>query len=408
MFDIDKWAEIYITIRKNMLRTFLTAFSVAWGIFMLIILLGAGKGLQNGFANNFNDDAVNSIWVSSGQTSIPYEGLQSGKYIHFTNDDYDALNGSIEEADHMTSRFNRYNQVATYKSESSTFSIRAVHPDHKYLEKSLVTQGRFINDIDVSQARKVAAIGELVKEALFKDEDPMGKFISISGVSFKVIGVYKDEGQEGEMNYIYLPVSAAQQAYNGQNRVNQIMFTVGDANEEESAAIVEEVRQQMASRHNFSPADQRAIYIRSTIENYMNIMNVLLMIEIFIWIIGVMTIIAGVVGVSNIMLILVKERTKEIGIRKALGATPFSIISLIVMEAIVITSVAGYFGLVAGILLIESLSSLFTEGWFQNPEVNMTTALVALLVLVVAGAAAGFFPARKAAAIQPIVALRDE
>jgi len=411
MFDRDKWQEIFNTISKNKLRTFLTGFSVAWGIFMLIVLLGSGTGLQNGVKNTFRDTATNSIWVFSGQTSMPYKGMKPGRFVQFDNSDYELVSERLPGVMESSGRFYLWNNTVSYKDESGTFGIRTVHPGHQFIEKTLTIKGRFINETDIQEYRKVASIGTLVKEALFKDEEAIGKYIEVSGVPFKVIGIFEDEGGENEQEVLYLPISTAQKIYQGGDRINMFMVNLAeDAGVEESQAMVDLITQKMAEAHNFDPEDERAIRFWNNIEGFLQFQNLFQGIRIFIWIIGIMTIIAGIVGISNIMMIVVKERTKEIGVRKALGATPMSIISLIIMESVLITSVSGYIGLVLGVGLVELAASFVPPDseFFKNPEVNFQVAISATLILVAAGTIAGLIPARKAAAIKPIVALRDE
>ncbi|MDX2250172.1 MAG: ABC transporter permease [Bacteroidia bacterium] len=411
MFDLDKWQEIFATIAKNKLRTFLTAFSVAWGIFMLVILLGAGNGLQNGVTNMFKDDAINSIWISSGTTSLPHKGLQPGRRVQFTNEDYDAIRTQVEGIDHISARFHiRSSVMVNYKDEFGAFSIRCIHPDSKYLEKTLIVEGRYINDIDIAEYRKVVAIGIRVKDALFAHEPAIGKYINLNGIAFKVVGVFEDEGNEGETETMYIPITTAQRIFNGANNINQLMVTVGDADLEESMKISAQINQTLSKRNNYSTEDPKAVSIHNSIERFQNIMGVLGGIQAFIWVIGIGTILAGVVGVGNIMMIVVKERTKEIGIRKAIGATPGSILSLIIQESVFITSMAGYLGLMLGVGLLALVASVVPPDtpMFSNPEINLGVALQATILLVVAGTMAGLVPAIKAARIRPIEALRDE
>lgn len=410
MFDRDNWQEIFHTISKNKLRTFLTGFSVAWGIFMLIILLGAGSGLSNGVKLEFRDAATNSIWVFGGQTSEPYKGMKPGRFIQFDNADFKTIKTEISGVEKASGRFYVPGSNVAYKDENGDFGIRTVHPDHQYIEKTRTIEGRFINNIDIEEKRKVASIGTLVKKTLFKGEDPLGKYIEVNGVPFKVIGIFEDEGGENEQEILYLPISTAQMVFNGQDRIHQMMFTVGNAGIEESKLIEKEVRNKMASAHRFNPEDERAIRFWNNVEEFLKFNNLFENINVFIWIIGIMTIIAGIVGISNIMMIVVKERTKEIGIRKALGATPLSIISLIIMESVLITSISGYIGLVLGVGLIELVSSFIPPDtqFFNSPEVNFNVAITATIILVIAGTIAGLIPATRAAAIKPIVALRDE
>ncbi len=264
--------------------------------------------------------------------------------------------------------------------------------------------------MDVEDFRKVTAIGKLVNEALFKGEDPLGKYIKVAGIPFKVVGVFDDPGGDRDLSRIYIPISTAQMVFNRGNRLGTMSMTVGDASVARSNEMVEEIRAELAQRHHFDPDDQRAVFIWNNVENYIKFMTLFANIRMFIWVIGIGTIIAGIVGVSNIMMIVVKERTKEIGIRKSMGATPGSIISLVMQESILITAFAGYIGLIAGVGLLELVAMNLPPdaGYFANPEVNINVALGATSILILAGTLAGFVPARKASAVKPVVALRDE
>lgn len=408
MFDLDKWQEIFGTISKNKLRTILTAFSVAWGIFILIILLGAGQGLRNGAQEQFARDAVNSIEFWGGTTSMPFEGYKTGRNIQFNNDDYYELKNNTQGVEKATAHFANWDsRTISYKNEHAGFFVRACAPDHWYLEQVQMLSGRFINEIDFNEFRKVAAIGLPVKETLFKKEDPIGKFIDISGTKYMVIGVFTDPGR-GDRERIYIPLLTAQRVYNAKNHVNGLWVSTGNATTEQSEQIGEIVRKKMAAKYHFDPADINAMGVNNYNVEYKRIMGMLDGIKIFIYIIGALTLIAGVVGISNIMLIVVKERTKEIGVRKALGATPFSIVSLIIQESIFITAIAGYVGLMFGIGLIELIKSLGVEGdFFKNPDVDLSIALWSVVAIVVAGALAGLIPAYKAAQVEPIEALRE-
>lgn len=410
MFDTDKWQEIFSTMKKNKLRTFLTGFSVAWGIFMLMILLGSGNGLQNGVNKEFESSATNTIWVWSGQTSLPYKGMKPGRNVQLVNEDYDEIKSKVQGIDKSSSRYNMWgSNTLAYKKQYGTFNVRNVYPDYAHIEKIKIVKGRFVNDPDIEQFRKVTIISTQVEEALFKGEDPMGKYISVNGVPFKVAGVFTDDdNRDDNMQTIYLPITTAQRVFSGDNRINTIALTVGDASVEESKQIEQEVKSKLAAIHKFDPADPRAIFTWNSLEEFQRFTRLFRSIEIFIWVIGFFTIIAGIVGVSNIMMIVVKDRTKEIGIRKAMGATPWSIISLILQESLIITSFAGYVGLVLGVVVLESVGSKIESQFFSQPSVDLRVALYSLLLLVLSGALAGFIPARRAAAIKPIEALRDE
>lgn len=409
MFDRDKWQEILATMRKNRLRTFLTAFSVAWGIFILIILLGAGKGLSNGASYQFQSDAMNSIWVDGGQTTIAYKGFQPGREIQLKNSDYDDIKSKISGIDVISAQFdNRNIRTLSYKKEHGAFLVRACMPDHNLLEKCKTIEGRFINPTDIKEYRKVCAMGLSAKNALFKDENPIDKYVDVDGTPFKVVGYFYDQGRR-DMERIYIPISTAQRAYNGKDKVNVIWLSTGNRSVEEGNEMVEDIRRLLAKKYNFDVKDQNAVGVQNNSEDYERIMGLMNGISIFIWIIGIGTIIAGIVGVSNIMMIVVKERTKEIGVRKALGATPLSIVSMIMLESIFITGLAGYIGLTLGVLVLESLNKLVPPSdFFRNPEVNFGVAIAATILLVIAGALAGLFPALRAARVEPVVALRDE
>ncbi len=418
MFDIDIWQEIFSTIRKNKLRTFLTGFSVAWGIFMLMVLLGSGNGLQNGVREEFADNAENIMWMWTGSTSIPYQGLKEGREIRFTNDDYDFLNEKADGVDQVSSRFYLQGDVVfSFGKEYGSFQTVSCYPALRDMEKIKLSTGRFINDIDMEEFRKVVVIGDDIRKALFRDEDPLGKYINIGSVPFMVVGVSFDP-RARDNRQAYMPFTTAQRIYGGGNRVHTFAITTQMVKTaDEAEAISENIRQQMARRHSFDPSDRRAMGSFNMLTEYIRTMKIFQAIKMFVWIIGIGTLIAGIVGVSNIMLILVKERTREIGVRKALGASPASVIGLVLFESILITTVAGYIGLVLGVGLMEGLNfalEKMLEGgggdqiFFRNPTVDFTTAVSATLILIVSGALAGYVPASKAASVKPIEALRDE
>ncbi|MFN2394184.1 MAG: ABC transporter permease [Bacteroidales bacterium] len=411
MVDLDKWQEILATIKKNKLRTILTGFSVAWGIFMLIILLGSGKGLENGFENQFRGAAKNSLWIWTGRTSIAYNGMNPGRQVRFTNDDYSNLKNNIEQREFISGRFNIFwgNQV-TYNNEIHSFGIRNVHPEYEFIEALTITEGRYINQLDIKDKRKVTIISTEVRDVLFKDDasDALGKYILVNGIPFKVVGFFKDESNNSNnMRLIYVPISTAQMVFSGGNRLHEISMTIEANTIEEAQSVEQDIRNRLAAVHNFDAEDRRALGTWNSFENYMQMQSIFKGIRLFVWIIGIGTIIAGIVGVSNIMIIVVKERTREIGVRKALGATPFSIISLILFESVLITTFAGYIGLVLGVGLLELLSGIDTD-FFADPSANFGIAISATVLLIVAGAFAGFVPAQRAARIKPIEALRDE
>ena len=410
MFDLDKWQEIFNTISKNKLRTLLTGFSVAWGIFMLIVLLGSGYGLENGVKKEFEGDAVNYITINSGVMSKAYKGMKPGRRINFSNEDHEMLK-DLEHVDYTSTRTRIFsNNLLSYKNEYGTFDIFAITPDYRQVESLSMIDGRFLNENDIGDYRKVVVLGRLVYEALFKNGgSAVDKYVKVSGVPFKVVGVFNDPGSDRDLNRVYIPISTAQRVFNMGDYIRSVHFNLEGGTVAQSQQVIDEAKTRLSNKHKFDPDDRRAIFIFNSIENYQQFMNLFASIRLFIWIIGAGTIISGIVGVSNIMMIVVKDRTKEIGIRKALGATPFSIVSLILQESILITAVAGYIGLVVGVGLLELVSSsLPAVDYFANPEINMNVALIATALLIVAGAVAGYVPARRAAAVKPVIALRDE
>jgi putative ABC transport system permease protein len=409
MFDIDKWQEIFSTIQKNRLRTFLTGFSVAWGIFILIVLLGSGQGLKNGAEHQFLSDASNAIWLQGDVTSMPYKGMQAGRRIRLKNEDFEYIKKNIEGVEYITVAQDVPNvKSINYKNEKGNYLVRSCQTDHDKLEKCNMISGRFLNDMDIKEARKVAVIGKPVQDALFKEEDPIGKYVDVSGILYKVIGVFKDEGRQ-DNDRLYIPISTMQKSYNGKDYVDVIWFSTGNASLLQSKRMLEDSKAYIYSKYKIDPTDERAFVAFDNNENYKQIMDLLNGIKFFVGIIGVGTIIAGIVGVSNIMMIVVKERTKEIGVRKAIGATPYSIVSLVIQESILITGFAGYVGLVLGVVVTELAKKFMPPSdFFRNPEIDLSVAIGATLFLIFAGAVAGFVPALKAARIKPIEALRDE
>jgi putative ABC transport system permease protein len=408
VFDLDKWQEIFGTIRKNKLRTILTAFSVAWGIFILIVLLAAGRGLRNGAQAQFGNDAANSIWIEGGQTTIPYKGYKPGRVIQLTNVDFYKIKNEIEGIDHASAVFgDGGNKILSYKNEHAGFLVRPCAPDHCILERAKIIKGRFINEIDFNEFRKVCAIGIPVQKTLFGDEDPINKFIDVAGTKYRVVGIFNDAGR-GDNDRIYIPLLTAQRINNGKDNVRLVWATTGNSTIEESERMANGIRSMLSKKYNYDPSDLSAVGVFNNNMEYKRVMSMLDGIKVFIYIIGILTLIAGVVGVSNIMMIIVKERTKEIGVRKALGATPWSIVSLIIQESVFITFIAGYVGLMLGIGVVELIKYAGLEGdFFKDPDVDIGIALSSVVTIIIAGALAGLFPALKASRVEPITALRE-
>lgn len=415
MFSIERWQEIFEGLSKNKLRTVLTGVSVASGIFILVILLGAGNGIQNGIQNQFERDAANRISVWPGITQKEYKGLGIGRNIQFRNTDYEiAIRLLSNYIEYKSAIYSVWSGNIVYKEETGTYRVDGVHPDYQFIENASISLGRFINHPDISNYEKTVVIGQKVANDLFKNkEDPLGKNINISGTIYKVVGVFTDPGGEREESRVFIPISTAQRTYSAGDKIRSMAFTLNkkakfDDAVDESYEFSQQLESLLKSRHTIAPDDQGALHINNSLEQAKNIYIVTGGVQAFFWFVGICTIIAGVIGVGNIMLIIVKERTKEIGIRKALGASPFSIISMVLQEAVFITVIAGFSGLIFGLILWEVIGPSVEADFFTRPEVDFNVAITTLIILIVAGAFAGFIPAYRAAKIRPIVALRGD
>jgi putative ABC transport system permease protein len=414
MFDIDRWQEIFEAIGKNKLRTFLTGLSVASGIFILVILLGFSSGIQNGVKTQFENDAVNSIAIRTRVTTKEYKGLNPGRRIQLRNDDFTEINNAYEDQlEYKTAIYNMWGSEVIFEGETGSYRLEGANPDQQFIENASLVSGRFLSQDDMNETRKVAIIGNIIKEDLFKGKDPIGEIISIFGVNFKVVGVYTDPGGSREEGRVFVPLPTAQIAFNGGDKVRSLAYTVKMSDNFDKAvalstALSENIEQDIKSKYIVAPDDRSAVRVNNTLEEAMKIYSLIDIIRNVFWFIGIGTIIAGVVGVSNIMLIIVKERTKEIGIRKAIGALPSSIIGLILQESIFITSIAGFIGLFLGVGLLQIISPMIDNDFIKSPQVDFNTAITTVFILIFAGALAGYFPARRAANIKPIDALRDE
>jgi putative ABC transport system permease protein len=419
MIDLDKWEEIWLTVKKHKLRTFLTAFGVFWGIFMLVILLGAGRGLHNGVLQNFNI-AKNAVFLWAETTTVPHAGFQAGRAIRFTNEDYKALQ-ELDELEvisprmPVSSRFGGGQIQMQYDKHSVSYTLMGDYPQYLQIQPLWVTEGRFINPIDISEKRKVAVLGRRVKDDLFGERPALGDYIKINGVSFKVIGIFdsraKGEESRNDIQVVHIPATTAQQTFNMGNSIG--WFGLIPAKGVAAADAETAVKEVLRNRHKIAPDDRAALGSFNVEEEYQEMQGLFTGIAAFSWLVAIGTILAGMIGVGNIMLIIVKERTKEIGIRKSLGAKPWSIISMIVLEALVISGISGYMGLVVGVASIEGIAyaidafGLHNE-FFANPEIDFGAAFSAIAVLLVSGVLAGLIPGIKAANVDPVVALRDE
>lgn len=414
MFSLERWQEVFETISKNLLRTFLTGFSVASGIFILVILLGVSVGFQNGIENQFQNDAENIINIYPGRTSIEYQGFNEGRRIQLKNEDYKlAKEETNQEIEFASPTYQIFAGLISYENESGNYRVEGILPDYQFLEKADIIEGRFINFNDVRDNEKYAVIGNRAKKDLFQEESPIGKNINVSGLNFKVIGVFTDPGGDREETRVYVPISTAQIVFGAGTDIRSMGFTLPkednyDLALEQSNAFAAQLEQMLKTKLQIDPKDESAINISNNIENTKEIYLLISAMRVFFWGVGLATLLAGIIGVSNIMLIIVKERTKEIGIRKALGAEPLSIVGMILHESIFVTSISGLLGLIFGLVLLEIVGPFIELDFISNPSVNFNIAVSTLVLLIAAGAIAGFFPAWRGARIKPIDALRDE
>lgn len=415
MFDLERWQEIFETIRKNKLRTFLTGLSVASGIFILVILLGVGQGMQNGISRQFQNDAKSRISVYTGVTSVEYKGMNPGRLIQLENADFNYVSRKYaDQLDRSSALYRIWGGVVSFKDNSGSFRVEGVLPDKQFIENEAMLAGRFLNSIDQNNYHKVVVIGNKVKKDLFKNgENPIGQMVDVSGLNFKVIGVFSDPGGDRQESRVFIPLSTAQRVFNAGEKISRVSFTLPKMENFDKAVAVAtqltaDIESQLKTKYTIAPSDNSAIGIINSLEGAKKFYSLMSLIKWFFWGVGIATIFAGIVGVSNIMLIIVKERTKEIGIRKALGAQPISIIGMVLHEAIFVTLLAGFTGLIAGLFLLEFVGPMIQTEFITNPNVNFNVALTTVFILVFAGALAGFFPAWRAARIKPIVALRDE
>ncbi len=417
MFDIDKWKEIWATLRSNRLRTFLTAFGVFWGILMLMAMLGFGSAMQTGTQKQMRGMATNLLFCWGQMTTESYDGLPPGRGVRFDTDDIDMLR-RLPGVDVIAPRLQlggwMNNYSVQYGTKTGTFTVMADTPELAKIVAFQYEAGRFINARDIAESRKVAVIGSAVRDQLFPpDRDPIGEYIKISGVYFQVVGVTRTlrSGGQGDRdaNTLFVPFTTLKTAFNMGNRVGFFALTAKDGTD--GPELERQVREALSRHHRISPTDHLAIGSFNMFEMYENFATFFLALKLLSWVVGGLTLMAGVVGVSNIMLITVKERTKEIGVRKALGASPLSIVIMVMKESIVLTTIAGLFGVAGGAGLLagaDALISAMPDSPLGPPVIALSTVIKAVVVLIGAGALAGIMPASHAASIKPIEALRAE
>ena len=409
MFSSDSWQEIFQTIKKNKLRTFLSGFTISLGIFIFIILLGFGNGLTNSFNEFFLDDATNTFFIFPGKTSLPYKGYKANRTIQFKNDDLTDIQQNFRfYLAYISPRVFRDANVI-YQNKSNSYSFRGVAPSHQFSEKTIIMKGRYINDEDVKNKTKYAVIGRLVEKDLFGYESALNKYITINNTAYKVTGVFQDEGGDNEERNIFVPYTTIQLSEKNTDHIDQIVLAFNPEIGYAGAMIFQEkLTAFLKEKHSIAAADENGMFIRNIADSMNDNQQFGLILKIIVTFVGIGTLLAGVIGISNIMVFVVKERTKELGVRKALGASPFSIITMILQESIFITTIAGYVGLIGGIVVLSFVNDSLEDYFIKNPYIDMGTAIFATIILILFGAIAGYVPAKRAANIKPIVALRDE
>jgi len=409
MFSRDTWKEIFETIQKNKLRTFLSGFTVALGIFIFVVLFGMGNGLINTFDRFFRDDATNIIRFFPGRTSMPYKGYKSARRIEFENSDLADIEKNFAMfLEYTTPRITR-SALVKYKEESNNYTSRAVDWGHQFAEKTIIMKGRYLNVEDIKNRAKHVVIGRLVEQDLFGQKNAVGKYIDMAGSVFKVIGVFQDDGGDNEERFIYLPYTTRQLIEKNTDKIDQIIVAFKpEIGYTGAMAFEKSLNKFLKAKKHISPEDENGIFVRNVADALKQNQQFAGVLQVIVSVIAFGTIIAGIIGISNIMVFVVKERTKELGIRKALGATPKAVISTILLESVFITTISGFVGMLIGIAVLGSLGEKLEDYFITNPYINIGIAIFATVVLIIFGAIAGYVPARRAARIKPIVALRDE
>ena len=421
MFDLDLWKEILSALKKNRMRSFMTAFGVFWGIFMLIVMSGTGRALENGVMDGIKAFASNSAFFWTEPTSKPYDGFQRGRRWNYKNTDIEYIRTHISDVEYLSPRLfganTRDGDNTIRGKKTGAFNVFGDYPDFFKIDPWSPIKGRLINEIDIRQNRKVCNIGERVVEVMFdEEEDPIGEYIKINGVYFQVVGVVHAEtrvniGGGRKEETIIIPFTTMQKTYNHGDVVH--FFSVTSDPGVPVSKVETRLKELLKERHHIAPDDLQAIGSFNIEVEWKKYTGLFTGIQILTWIVGIGTLLAGVIGVSNIMLVIIKERTQEIGIQRAIGATPGTIITHIVAESVFLTVMAGYIGLALGVGLLELLNMALEAGaqdevFFRNPEISFTMAVAALAVLVLSGIVAGLIPARRAVSIKPIDAIRDE
>ncbi len=410
MFDLDRWREIFQSISKNKLRSVMSGFTVAFAILLFTLLFGIVSGLSNTFKGVFVDDAMNSMRIRVWKTTKPYKGLQTGRRIQLKNKDIDFVEEKYEDKiQYLTARIYK-NVNISYKNKQDNYNLRAVHPDHQFLEKTIIDEGRFINELDLKSKAKVIVIGRLIKEDIFGNKPALGKQVNVSGISYKIIGIFSDDGGDNEERLAYMPVTTAQMIYGNNDYISQILVGYNpNLSLDAAIAFGHKMERDLRKKLDIHPDDRSALSVRNMAEANKGIGTFMFALYFIVIFVGSGTLIAGIIGISNIMIFVIKERTKEFGIRKALGAQPSSIVGMVVQESVLITTIAGYLGLSLGTYLLSLIGDSLEENYFiKDPSVSPGIVIGATIVLILSGLIAGYIPAKKAAKIKPIVALRAD
>tara|TARA_R110002050_G_scaffold295995_1_gene455491 strand:+ start:59 stop:1288 length:1230 start_codon:yes stop_codon:yes gene_type:complete len=409
MFDLDLWREIFQSINKNRTRSLLSGFTVAFAILLFAILFGIANGLKNTFKEAFGTDANNSIVIFPGRTTKAYKGLQVGRKIQFKNEDREFIKEEYgDKVQFITSKVNK-SVSASFKGEKNNYELRGIHPEYMFIENNVVKDGRYINQNDLNNNAKVVVIGKVVEDDLFFKENAIGKYINLSGIQYKVVGVFTDDEGDSEESVIYMPITTAQFVYGNNDFIDLMHLTYNpEMNSDQALAFGNSIKKSLKERFDVARSDQRAIRMWNMAQGTKQVDIMTTSLTVIILVIGFGTLIAGIVGISNIMIFIVKERTKEIGIRKALGASPKSIVAIILIESIIVTAIAGYIGLLIGVGVLELVGPSLEEYFIKDPGVSNSLVVGATITLIIAGAIAGYLPAKKASKIKPIVALRND
>ncbi|MGI6048058.1 MAG: ABC transporter permease [Petrimonas sp.] len=417
LFDLDRWYEIWVTITSNKSRSFLTAFGVFWGMFMLVLMVGAGNALEKGIMSQVEGFATNSVFFVAESTTEPYKGFRKGRVWNMTNSDLPVIRQRVEELQYISPVLfaggDGSDKNVVRGEKNGSYLVKGCYPEYDLIDKSKLVYGRYVNDIDIAEKRKVCVIGERIYEVLFQhEEDPVGKQIRVNGIYFQVIGVARSTSGASiggnTTETVVLPFSTMQQTF---NQGNIIHFLAATANEGTSVKVIQDkITDILKQRHQISPEDKDAVFSMNIEEQFKMFSYLGIGIASLIWIVGLGTLLAGAIGVSNIMLVTVRERTKEIGIRRALGATPNNIIGQILTESVVLTVLAGIAGIVLGVGILSAVGVALSQGdqFFKDPQIGFGMAVGSLIILLIIGTLAGFIPAQRAMMIKPIEAIREE